>query len=40
MGREVTADGFNRYILTVYYRDTGTPVHTIHAEVEGIGVSA
>ena len=32
----MTADGFNRYILDCIHRDAGTPVYTIHAEVEGI----
>ncbi|MEB7919008.1 4-deoxy-4-formamido-L-arabinose-phosphoundecaprenol deformylase [Enterobacter mori] len=36
VGRDVSAAGFNRYILDCMHRDEGTPVYTIHAEVEGI----
>ncbi|MDF7679743.1 4-deoxy-4-formamido-L-arabinose-phosphoundecaprenol deformylase [Enterobacteriaceae bacterium ESL0689] len=36
VGRDVDAGGFNRYLLDSIHRDQGTPVYTIHAEVEGI----
>ena len=36
VGREVNAADFNRYLLNRIHQDTGTPVYTIHAEVEGI----
>ncbi|AUG98845.1 4-deoxy-4-formamido-L-arabinose-phosphoundecaprenol deformylase [Prodigiosinella confusarubida] len=36
IGRETNADDFNRYILDRIKQDEGTPVYTIHAEVEGI----
>lgn len=36
VGRNVDASGFNRYLLDCIHRDEGTPVYTIHAEVEGI----
>lgn len=36
IGREVQAVDFNAYILSHMLMDTGTPLYTIHAEVEGI----
>ena len=36
MGNAVDSAGFNRYLLDCIHRDAGTPVYTIHAEVEGI----
>lgn len=39
VGRETSAADFNRYILDKIRQDQGTPVYTIHAEVEGIVMS-
>ncbi|UAY96357.1 4-deoxy-4-formamido-L-arabinose-phosphoundecaprenol deformylase [Dickeya dadantii] len=39
VGRETSAADFNRYILDKIHQDQGTPVYTIHAEVEGIVMS-
>lgn len=39
VGRETNAADFNRYILDKIHQDQGTPVYTIHAEVEGIVMS-
>lgn len=39
VGRETNAADFNRYILDKIHHDQGTPVYTIHAEVEGIVMS-
>lgn len=36
VGNAVDSAGFNRYLLDCIHRDAGTPVYTIHAEVEGI----
>ncbi|WP_127959395.1 4-deoxy-4-formamido-L-arabinose-phosphoundecaprenol deformylase [Serratia microhaemolytica] len=35
IGTSVTVSGFNDYILGAMAQDQGTPVYTIHAEVEG-----
>ena len=35
VGSVVSAEGFNRWLLEQIRKDTGTPVYTIHAEVEG-----
>ncbi|WP_058910451.1 4-deoxy-4-formamido-L-arabinose-phosphoundecaprenol deformylase [Entomohabitans teleogrylli] len=39
VGSSVTADTFNRYLLDLIHQQRGTPVYTIHAEVEGIAFS-
>lgn len=39
VGTVVSAEGYNRWLLEQIRKDTGTPVYTIHAEVEG-GVCA
>lgn len=36
VGTSVSAEQFNDYILAKMHADKGTPVYTIHAEVEGI----
>ncbi|NIF21258.1 4-deoxy-4-formamido-L-arabinose-phosphoundecaprenol deformylase [Candidatus Pantoea multigeneris] len=36
VGQQVSARDFNDFILAKMHADTGTPVYTIHAEVEGI----
>lgn len=36
VGQAVGADGYNDFILARMQADSGTPVYTIHAEVEGI----
>ncbi len=36
VGRHASARNFNDYLLTAIAQDRGTPVYTIHAEVEGI----
>lgn len=36
IGDGVSREGYNRFILDRMKQDTGTPVYTIHAEVEGI----
>lgn len=38
VGREITPDQFNRFILDKIHQDQGVPVYTIHAEVEGIAM--
>ena len=36
INREVSQSGYNRFILDKMHQDSGTPVYTIHAEVEGL----
>ncbi|MOA06597.1 putative 4-deoxy-4-formamido-L-arabinose-phosphoundecaprenol deformylase ArnD [compost metagenome] len=36
IGEGVSRESYNRFILDRIKQDTGTPVYTIHAEVEGI----
>jgi undecaprenyl phosphate-alpha-L-ara4FN deformylase len=35
IGREIQVETFNDYLLDLIDKDTGTPVYTIHSEVEG-----
>ncbi|MDR2709752.1 MAG: 4-deoxy-4-formamido-L-arabinose-phosphoundecaprenol deformylase [Burkholderiales bacterium] len=40
VGNAVDSAGFNDYVLAALKQDRGTPVYTIHAEVEGISQAA